>query len=143
MIEVGHISWVDHILNQHQVKDNGKRDPVDIGCTIHTVHNCLQHAVETLPVCVESLIVKLYKFFHIYTVRVSELKVFCNFADVEYQRLLLHGNTRFLSLLPALERVLEMFEALKSYFNSQEHCPTIIRRCFENPAQDLYLWFVY
>ena len=36
-----------------------------------------------------------------------------------------------------------MFEALKSYFNSQEHCPTIIRQCFENPTQELYLWFVY
>ena len=32
---------------------------------------------------------------------------------------------------------------MKSYFNSQEHCPTIIRRCFENPTQELYLWIVY
>ena len=142
MVEVGHISWVDHILNQHQVKDNGKRDPVGIECTIHIVHNCLQHAVETLTVCVES-IVKLYKFFHIYTVRVFKLNKFCDFADVEHQPLLQHGNTRYLSLLPALELVLEMFETLKSCFNSQEHCPTIIRRCFENPTQELYLWFVY
>ena len=127
----------------YKVKDNIKRDLVGIGCTIHIVHNCLQHAVDTLPVCVESLVVKIYKFFHIYTVRVSELKQFCDFADVEYQRLLQHGNTRFLSLLPALGRVLELFEALKSYFNSQEYCPTIIRQCFENPTQELYLWFVY
>ena len=35
------------------------------------------------------------------------------------------------------------FEALKSYFNSQEHCPAIICQCFENPTQELYLWFVY
>ena len=68
---------------------------------------------------------------------------FCNFADVECQRLMQHDNTRFLSLLSALERVLEMFEALKSYFNSQEHCPTIIRQCFENPTQKLNIWFVY
>ena len=90
-----------------------------------------------LSVYVESLVVKIYKFFHIYTVRVCELKEFCDFADVEYQRLLQHGNTRFLLLLPALERVLELFEALKSYFNSQEHCPTIIRQCVENPTQEL------
>ena len=68
---------------------------------------------------------------------------FCDFADVEYQRLMQHDNTRFLSLLSSLERVLEMFEASKSYFNSQEHCPTIIRQCFENPTQELNLWFVY
>ena len=49
----------------------------------------------------------------------------------------------FCRWLPALGRVLELFEALKSYFNSQEHCPTIIRQCFENPTQELYLWFVY
>ena len=127
----------------YKVKDNIKRDLVGIGCTIHIVHNCIQHAVDTLPVCVNSLVLKIYKFFHIYTVRVSELKEVCNFANVEYQRLLQHGNTRFLSLLPALERVFELFEALKSYFNSQEHCPTIIRQCFENPTQELYLWFVY
>ena len=36
-----------------------------------------------------------------------------------------------------------MFEALKSYFNSQEHFPTMIRQCFENPTQELNLWFVY
>ena len=36
-----------------------------------------------------------------------------------------------------------MFEALKSYFNLQKHCPTMICQCFENPIQELYLWFVY
>ena len=54
-----------------------------------------------------------------------------------------HRNTRFLSLLPDIERVVEMFEALKNHYNSQEHCPTIIRQCFKNPIQELYLWFVY
>ena len=90
----------------YKVKDNIKRDLVGIRYTIHIVHTCHQHAVDTLPVCIESLVVKIYKFFHIYTVRVSKLIEFCDFADVEYQRLLQHGNTRFLSLPPALERVL-------------------------------------
>ena len=36
-----------------------------------------------------------------------------------------------------------MFEGLTSYFNSQEHFPTIIRHCFENPTQEFNLWFVY
>ena len=56
----------------YEVKDNIKRHLVGIGCTIHIVHNCFQHAVDTLPVCVESLVVKIYNFFHIYTVRVFE-----------------------------------------------------------------------
>ena len=66
--------------------------------------------MDTLPVYIEGLVVKIYKFFHIYIVQVSELKEFCDFADVEYQRLMQCNNTRFLSLLPALEWVLEMFK---------------------------------
>ena len=47
--------------------------------------------------------VKVYKFFYIYTVRVSNLKMFCDFADVEYKQLFQHDNNKLLSLLPALE----------------------------------------
>ena len=126
-----------------KVKEKIERDLTGIGCAAHIVHNCLQHAVDTLPVCVESLVVKIYKFFHIYTVRVTELKNFYEFVEIEYQRILQHGNTRFLSLLPALQRILEMFEGLKSYFNSQERCPTLIKKCFEEPTQELYLIFVH
>jgi len=125
-----------------RVKEKIERDLTGIGCAAHIVHNCFQHAVDTLPVCVESL-VKIYKFFHIYTVRVTKLKIFCEFVEIEYQRILQHGNTRFLSLLPALQRILEMFEGLKSYFNSQEGCPTLIKKCFEEPTQELYLKFVH
>ena len=35
-----------------------------------------------------------------------------------------------------------MFE-LKSYFNSQEGCPTLIKKCSEEPTQELYLIFVH
>ena len=80
-----------------KVKEMIERDLTGIGCAAHIVHNCLQHAVDTLPVCVESLVVKIYKFFHIYTVRVTEMKNFCEFVEIEYQRILQHGNTRFLS----------------------------------------------
>ena len=99
--------------------------------------------MDNLSTRVERLVVKIYKFFLIYNVRVLELEEFCDFADVEYEQLLQHGNTRFLSLLRALERVLERFEALKSYFNSQERCPTMIGQCLENSAQEFYLTFVH
>ena len=126
-----------------KVKEKIERDRTGIGCAAHIVHNCLQHAVDTLPESVESLVVKIYKFFYIYTVRVTELKNFCEFVKIEYQRILQHGNTRFLSLLPALQRILEMFEGLKSYFNSQEGFPTLIKKCFEEPTHELYLIFVH
>ena len=118
------------------------RELLGIGCAAHIVHNCLQTAVDVLPIDVEVLAVKIYKYFHIYTVRVTELKSFCDFVDIEYNKLLQHGNTRFLSLLPALERILEIFQGLKSYFCSQEQCPTVIKKFFENECGEMYLQFV-
>lgn len=71
------------------------------------------------------------------------MKEFCAFADVEYKRVLKHGNTRFLSLLPAIERFLTIFEGLKSYFNSQEKCPLTIDTFFKDPEGELYFLFVH
>ena len=75
------------------------------------MRSCIQHAVDNLSAAVESLL-KIYKFFDICTVRVTELKQFCDFVDIEYQRISQHGNARFLSLLPALQRILEMFKGI-------------------------------
>ncbi|XP_023231785.1 uncharacterized protein LOC111631712 [Centruroides sculpturatus] len=118
------------------------RNIVGIGCGAHIVHNCLQTAVDVLPIEIEALVVKIYKFFYIYTVRVTQLKEFCEFVDVEYKKVLKHGNTRFLSLLPAIDRILEIYEGLKSYFISQEHCPMMIKQFFDNDCSEMYLWFV-
>ena len=119
-----------------------KRNLTGVGCAAHIVHNYIQHAVDNLPLAVESL-VKIYKFFRIYTVRVTELKQFCDFVDTEYQKILQHGNTKFLSLLSALQRIFKMFEKLRSYFNFQEGYPTLNKNCFEDPTQELYLKFVH
>ena len=99
--------------------------------------------MDILPVCVKNHAAKVYKFFYIYTVRVSNLKMFCDFADVEYKQLFQHDNNKLLSLLPALEWVPKMFEALKSYLNLQERCPIMIQKFFESPVQELHLRFVH
>jgi hypothetical protein len=119
------------------------RDLNGIGCGAHIVHNSFQTAVDVLPIDVEIIVVKIYKYFHIYTVRVTRLKEFCEFAEVEYSKVLKHSNTRFLSLLPAIERLLKIFEGLKSYFNSQELCPAIIKSFFKDDLGELYMWFVH
>lgn len=73
-----------------------QRELVGIGCGAHILHNCLQTAVDCLPIDIESFAVKVYKYFHIYTVRVEQLKGFCEFVGDHYAKLLEHGNTRFL-----------------------------------------------
>jgi hypothetical protein len=53
---------------------------------------------------------------------VEEFKEFCDFIDVEYKQILGSVKTRWLSLQPAITRVISMCPALKSYFLSQGKC---------------------
>jgi hypothetical protein len=98
-----------------------KRQIIGIGCGAHIVHNCLQCAVDCLPIDIECFAVKVYKHFNIYTV--EELKIFCDFAGNYYAKLLEHENTRFLSLDPSIVRILSMFDGLRPYFLYQEKMP--------------------
>jgi hypothetical protein len=67
-----------------------------------------------LPVDIET-VNKIFQYFHIYNIRVEELKEFCTFVDTEYIQKLGSVKTRWLSLEPAVHRVIEMYEGLKSY----------------------------
>lgn len=62
-----------------------------------------------LPIDIKAIIVKLFGYFHIYTVRVEKLKEFCEFADFQYRDILVHTKTRWLSLSPAIDRIILMF----------------------------------
>lgn len=88
---------------------------VGVGCSAHVVHNCIQAGADSLPVDVAQIVNKIYQYFHIYTVRVERLKTFCDMVETEYKQILGHCNTRWLLLLPAIERILNMYEALKSF----------------------------
>ena len=118
-----------------------ERKIIGIGCGAHIIHNCLQCAVDCLPIDIECFAVKVYKYFYIYSVRVEELKSFCEFAGNNYNKVLEHGNTRFLSLGPSIERILSMFDGLRAYFLSQEKCPVMLRNIFQNSCLKLWLSF--
>lgn len=70
-----------------------------------------------------------------YTVRVEALKEFC--TETEYHQMLGYSKTRWLALMPALERVIKMYQPLKSYFLSIEKCPQLLKNFFENPMSEL------
>jgi hypothetical protein len=44
------------------------------GCAAHIVHNGVQTSADILPVDIETVVNKIFQCFHIYTVRVKELK---------------------------------------------------------------------
>ncbi|XP_074838051.1 uncharacterized protein LOC142004355 isoform X2 [Carettochelys insculpta] len=129
----------NHVWRKLQVK-LGKKI-FGIGCGAHVVHNCLQAAADCLPIDLESFALKVYKYFHIYSVRVEELREFCQFVHLEYSKLREHSSTQFLSLGPALERILLTFDGLKAYFLSQDKCPTLLKKVFDDPCTKLWLAF--
>jgi len=75
-------------------------------------------------------------------VRVETLKEFCDFVDIQYTEILSHSKTSWLSLQPAIDRIIAMFSALKSYFLSQNNCPKVLKIFFENETSLLWLKFL-
>ena len=100
---------------------------VGIGCPAHILNNCLHHGTNQMSIDIESIIYKTYQYFCIYTVRTEELKTYCEFVDMEYQKLLSHSVTRWLSLYPGLSRMLQMYPALQSYFMSIDRPPVVLK----------------
>ena len=47
------------------------------------------------------------------------------------------------SLLAAVERVLKLYDALKSFFLSEEKAPKVLSTLFQNLLNEQYLWFVH
>jgi len=58
-----------------------KKPIIGIGCPAHILNNCIQYAIDGLPIDIESIILKIYNYFSIYTVRTKSLKKFCSFVD--------------------------------------------------------------
>lgn len=131
-------------VNVHtKVKNALQREVIGLGCPAHIIHNTARTALDMIPLDVEYLLTKIFGYFHIFTVRVERLKGFCEFVGQEYHNILRHCNVRWLSMLPALERVLKMYLPLKSFFLSEEKCPAVLQKIFQDPLTELWLAFVH
>lgn len=120
-----------------------KKSIVGIGCPAHILNNTVQHGCDSLPVDIDSLILKIYNHFSIYTLRVEKLKEFCEFVEIKYKKLLFHSKTRWLSLFPCINRILEVYEGLTSYFLSEPAAPVTLKLFFEDGLNEAYLWFIH
>jgi ASC-1-like (ASCH) protein len=66
-----------------------------------------------VPFDIKTIVLKIFQYFHIYTVRVEALKYFSSFLEVEYQQTLDNVKMRWLSLEQAISRIIEIYEGLK------------------------------
>jgi hypothetical protein len=114
-----------------------------LGYAAYILHNALQTSSDILAVEDEAMVNKMFQYFHMYIIRVEELKKeFCDFVDVEYKQILGSVKTRWLSLQPAITRVISIFPALKSYFLFQEKCTMMLRKMFNDPVSLVSVYFL-
>jgi hypothetical protein len=52
-----------------KVQSDLDRPILQIGCSAHVVHNSVQTACDSLPHDIEVIVIKMYKYFHICTVK--------------------------------------------------------------------------
>lgn len=119
-------------------------------CICHSLALCANYACTKLPVEVETLIRDIYNFMHQSYKRQSEFEQFQMFFDLKPNKLLQPSQTRWLSIIAAVKRVLDQYEPLKSYFMLKHFendklaynaCKNI-HQCLNNPIYKLYLEFL-
>lgn len=102
---------------------NIENNMIGIGCSAHILNNAIQSASDTLPIDLQLIISKIFQHFYFYSVRVNTLKEFCEFVNSDYKTILGHSKTRWLSLHPALTRLIEIFWSIKIIFSFNRKMP--------------------
>lgn len=51
-----------------------EREIVGAGCPAHILHNAICHATDLLEFDIESLVIKMFNYFLVYTARIENLK---------------------------------------------------------------------
>lgn len=101
---------------------------VKANCNAHVLHNTLKKLLDVIHCDVETTVTCVYSHFSISANRRVQLQEFFDFVDLEYHDLLRHVTTRWLSLGPAIDRLLKSWPAIISYFQSLgEDCPQRIK----------------
>lgn len=126
-----------------KLQDLLKRNILGIGCNAHIISNAINTASSSMSIDVEVIITNIYLYFNRFTVRVANLKEFCKEAGIQYKKLLGYYKVRWLALTPALERVLQLYDPLRSYFLSLDKCPTILKKFFQNDMSEPMLYFIH
>ena len=124
---------------------------VKANCLCHVIHNTAKYAFVKFPIDIENLVIKMYSHFSTSSKRIDSLKQFYQYTDNEYEKIIKHTPTRWLTLNQALERLIHNLDQIKSYFFGikQDEIPNIIYDLvwdFNEESislNELYLRFAY
>jgi hypothetical protein len=90
-------------------------DIVKANCANHILHNAMKYACDSFEVDTENIVLKTFNFFSVSAKRRKNLESFFDFVELDWSELVCHVPTRWLSLTPAVKRLLQNWPALKSY----------------------------
>ena len=86
------------------------------GCTSHLLHLAAKKGTDALNVDLEQFLTDIYYYMEKSSKRKKEFKEVQEECGVQLHAVLKYGPTRWLSLLGCISRVIEQWEALKTYF---------------------------
>lgn len=87
------------------------------GYVCHSLHLCASEACKTLPRKPEDLARQIYGYFKNSSKRQAQFKEFQDFCELKPHKILKPSQTRWLSSLEVVQKILEKWEALKLFFN--------------------------
>lgn len=117
-------------------------------CSCHSFALCASYACKKLPESVETLVREIYKFFKYSTKKTAQLKEFQEFCEIKPHKMLQPSNTRWLSLIAVVKRVLEQWNALKLFFHGEiveeprNELANLIHEKLQNVFCKMYLYFL-
>lgn len=138
----------------HSIYTNLKKEVTSLikaNCNDHILHNAARFGTKLLTYDVETLVMKIFAEFSLSSKRIEALKTCFQFLDIEYAQILRHVMTRWLSLLHAINRIIESWPAIKMYFQKvgEKECHKAIWVFMENSydetvltLQECYIYFL-
>ena len=100
-----------------RLKDEHAPNIVDIGgCSLHHVANAVSHATSALGNDVENFALDVFAFFKHRSGLLEDFRGMQTILDLPNHCILRFVSTRWLSVLPVVERLLEQLPALREFF---------------------------
>lgn len=86
-------------------------------CICHLFALCASYACATLPRIIEDVCRDIYNYLSNSYKRLEEFKQFQLLVETKPQKILQPSQTRWLSFLPVVKRILEQYDALETFFD--------------------------
>ncbi|XP_064083008.1 uncharacterized protein LOC135199023 [Macrobrachium nipponense] len=118
-----------------------------LGCICHSLHLCSSAACQKLPSAVEDLCRDIHRYINHSPKRLVKFHEFQDFVRVDSHRILHPCQTRWLSLGPVVDRMVEQWPVLVLFFQSEALESNVkaagrILDGLNNPIIKLYVYFL-